>query len=114
MTGQQALDVLLSSTMEELLTKNRRTNKVEEKEADGSTRNSSEFPLLVDGRVGIISGGSNDPSDDEDGIINTESVRSYIKKLQNAGATGAIIGGGIANSVSASSDIQLLDYGQSE
>jgi hypothetical protein len=71
MTGNQALEILRSPSMKSL----------REKHGD-------EFPVLVEGRVGII--GCDD--DDDTGI----SALSYIRKLEDAGATGAIVGGGLA------------------
>ena len=44
------------------------------------------FPVLVDGRVGLI---EVHDGDDVDPAI------AYIKKLEGAGATGAIVGGGL-------------------
>ena len=67
-SGRQALMLLQS---EELKT-------FREKHGDG-------VPILVEGRVGIVVG-------DEDG----DSATTYIKALKDAGAYGAIIGGGIA------------------
>jgi indole-3-glycerol phosphate synthase len=67
-SGRQALALLQS---EELKT-------FREKHGDG-------VPILVEGRVGIVVG-------DEDG----DSATTYIKALKDAGAYGAIIGGGIA------------------
>jgi len=71
MTGRQALDILGSDELKAF----------KEKHGD-------DIPILVEGRVGIIQvkddDGNNDP-----GI--------YIEQLKRAGATGAIVGGGLAS-----------------
>lgn len=65
MTGKQALRILKSDALKAFL----------EKHGD-------EAPVFVEGRVGIIKGSSG-------------SATSYINDLQEAGATGAIVGGGL-------------------
>lgn len=70
MTGQQALDLLESDVLEEFRAKH-----------------GSDVPFLVEGRVGIIERA------DETGKA---SSAQYIKELKEAGAFGAIVGGGLA------------------
>jgi indole-3-glycerol phosphate synthase len=69
MTGQQALNILQSDAMKFF----------QEKHPDA--------PILVDGRVGIIEA--------PDSMSGTRSRKGYIEQLKEAGATGAIIGGGL-------------------
>ena len=69
MTGKQALDILSSDSLTEFRDKH-----------------GKDAPILVDGRVGIIT------AKDEDG---NNTADAYIEQLKNAGATGAIIGGGL-------------------
>lgn len=69
MTGRQALDILESDELKAF----------NEKHGD-------DIPILVEGRVGIIEvedDGKSDP-------------KNYIEQLQRAGATGAVVGGGLA------------------
>jgi indole-3-glycerol phosphate synthase len=69
MTGRQALDILESDELKAF----------NEKHGD-------DMPILVEGRVGIIEvedDGKSDP-------------KNYIEQLQRAGATGAVVGGGLA------------------
>lgn len=70
MTGEQALRLLKSDALKEFL-----------------ASRDDEFPVLVEGRVGIIG------RPDENGEM---SARQYIKELKEAGAAGAIVGGGLA------------------
>ncbi len=71
MTGRQALDILASDELKAF----------KEKHGD-------DLPILVEGRVGIIQekddDGKNDPN-------------IYIEQLKSAGATGAVVGGGLAS-----------------
>lgn len=85
MTGQQALRILASNELKIFREKHGR-----------------DMPILVEGRVGIIE------SMDETG---KGSSSAYIQKLQDAGATGAIIGGGLAAEKSGK---LLLDYSWEE
>lgn len=48
-----------------------------------------DFPTLVEGRVGIITA-------DDGSIDGAKTSETYIKKIQSAGAIGAIVGGGVA------------------
>ena len=70
MSGQQALDILQSPEMKSFLEKH-----------------GERFPVLVEGRVGLVEFDGNE--NDVDPTI------AYIKKLEDAGATGAIVGGGL-------------------
>ena len=70
MTGQQALNILKSDVMKDF------------REKYGS----DEVPVLVEGRIGIIK------SKDAGGV---ESALGYVSQLKEAGATGAIVGGGL-------------------
>jgi hypothetical protein len=70
MTGEQALKLLKSDALEEVREKH-----------------GSDIPVLVEGRVGVI--------ELEDAEGNASTAR-YLKELRDAGATGAIIGGGLA------------------
>lgn len=68
MTGRQALDILDSDAIKAF----------KEKHGDDT-------PILVEGRVGIIRiDGDDDPS-------------TYINMLKSAGATGAVVGGGLSS-----------------
>jgi hypothetical protein len=69
MTGRQALDILGSDELKAF----------KEKHGD-------EIPILVEGRVGIIE------MKDDDG---NKDPKIYIEQLKSAGATGAVIGGGL-------------------
>jgi len=69
MTGNQALSILRSEEMKTF----------KEKHGD-------DIPILVEGRVGIIQ------SNDDQG---EENFKAYIEQLKLAGATGAVIGGGL-------------------
>jgi hypothetical protein len=69
MTGQQALNILQSAVMK-----------------DFREKFGNEIPVLVEGRIGIIK------SKDADGA---ESALGYVSQLKEAGATGAIVGGGL-------------------
>jgi hypothetical protein len=69
MTGQQALDLLSGRAM-----------------ADFQSRQAHAVPILVEGRVGIVS-----RSDDQ----GMSTASQYIKELKEAGAIGAIVGEGI-------------------
>ena len=82
MTGQQALNVLESDELKTF------------KEKHGNY-----FPILVEGRVGIIE------VRDDDGNKNYEI---YIEKLKNAGATGAIVGGGLTSDESSTALVSLF------
>jgi indole-3-glycerol phosphate synthase len=68
-TGNQALTILKSDALREL------------KAARGE-----DFPVLVEGRVGLIE------TTDENGVA---SANQYIRELAQAGATGAIVAGGL-------------------
>ena len=70
MTGRQALDILESNELKVF----------KEKHGD-------DIPILVEGRVGIIQR--------SDGDVNNDP-NIYIEQLQRAGATGAVVGGGLA------------------
>lgn len=70
MTGEQALRILKGDAIKE----------VREKHGD-------DIPVLVEGRVGIIE------RKDGDGKA---SINHYLKELRDAGAIGAIVGGGLA------------------
>ena len=70
MTGQQALTLLKSDEL-----------------AKFRHKHGQDVPVLVEGRVGIIEG-VNDAGE--------RSPSQYIRELQNAGATGAIVGGSLA------------------
>ena len=74
MTGEQALRLLKSSSIRELREKR-----------------GNDFPILVEGRVGII-----ERADDN----GNPSTQRYIDELKEAGAIGAIVGGGLAGGVS--------------
>lgn len=71
MTGRQALNILESDELKAL----------KEKHGD-------DIPILVEGRVGIIR------AIDSDG---NEDSMTYIKQLKYAGATGAVVGGGLVS-----------------
>jgi indole-3-glycerol phosphate synthase len=71
MTGQQALDILKSDELKEF------------KEKHGS-----DIPVFVEGRVGIIEW-KNEKGE--------KSAENYLHELKNAGAIGAIVGGGLVN-----------------
>jgi hypothetical protein len=81
MTGQQALRILESNELEIFREKHGRN-----------------IPILVEGRVGIIE------SMDENG---KGSSYAYVQKIQEAGATGAIVSGGL---VGDKNEKSLLDY----
>ena len=68
MTGQQALTILQSDEMKEF----------REKQGD-------DILVLVEGRVGLIESSTGD-----------KSTLGYLDELKAAGATGAIVGGGLA------------------
>ncbi len=85
MTGQQALRILESDELKIFREKHGR-----------------DMPILVEGRVGIIE------SMDENG---KGSSSAYVQKLQNAGATGAIVGGGL---VADKREKSMLDYSREE
>ena len=78
MTGKQALRVLKSDALAAFL----------EKHGD-------EVPIFVEGRIGIIQGSSG-------------SAAAYIKDLQEAGATGAIVGGGLVPTESNETPLSTL------
>ena len=82
MTGLQALNILES---EELKTF---------KEKYGEN-----IPILAEGRVGIIQVA------DDNGNYNP---KSYIEQLKRAGATGAVVGGGLALDDASSSLVSQL------
>jgi len=71
MTGRQALDILESDELKSF----------KEKHGDN-------FPVLVEGRVGIIDGTDGNDSGDP---------KTYIEQLKDAGATGAVVGGGLVS-----------------
>jgi hypothetical protein len=71
MTGRQALDILGSDELKAF----------KEKHGD-------DIAILVEGRVGIIQ------TKDDDG---NNDPKIYIEQLKRAGATGAIIGGGLVS-----------------
>jgi hypothetical protein len=75
MTGNQALEILKSSELESFREKH-----------------GHKVPILVEGRIGIIR--HDDAANSDDNMI--DPVIAYIKKLEDAGAIGAIVGGGIA------------------
>mmetsp|Transcript_678 Transcript_678/g.1632 ORF Transcript_678/g.1632 Transcript_678/m.1632 type:complete len:83 (-) Transcript_678:2490-2738(-) len=81
MTGNQALSILRSEEMKTF----------KEKHGD-------DIPILVDGRVGIIQ------SNDDQG---EENFKAYIEQLKLAGATGAVIGGGL---LSGEFDLSFTDF----
>ena len=81
MTGRQALEILESVELKAF------------KEKHGEF-----IPILVEGRVGIIQ--SKDDGGNEDSGV-------YIQQLKSAGATGAIIGGGLVPDESSASLIAL-------
>lgn len=60
-------------------------------------KHGSDIPVLVEGRVGIIL------SKDDNG---NEDPHVYIQQLKDAGATGAVVGGGL---VPDEAGISLLD-----
>jgi putative N-acetylmannosamine-6-phosphate epimerase len=70
MTGEQALLLLKSDALAEV----RQTH-------------GRDIPVLVEGRVGVI-----ERADAE----GNSSTTQYLQELRNAGATGVIIGGGLA------------------
>mmetsp|Transcript_13629 Transcript_13629/g.31960 ORF Transcript_13629/g.31960 Transcript_13629/m.31960 type:complete len:1021 (+) Transcript_13629:123-3185(+) len=82
MTGQQALNILDSDELKTF-----------------KKKHEDDILILVEGRVGIIE------AKDDDGNINHEV---YIKKLKNAGAAGAVVGGGLALDESSSSLVSLF------
>jgi hypothetical protein len=69
LTGQQALSILQSGAIKEFRKKF-----------------GDDVPILVEGRVGILK------AKDKEG---NETPIAYIKKLKDAGALGAIVGGGL-------------------
>ena len=69
MTGQQALNILKSDALKEF-----------------KEKYESDIPILVEGRIGIIQ------TKNENGEI---SALNYVNDLKNAGAWGAIVGGGL-------------------
>ena len=70
MTGEQALRLLQGEGLKE----------VREKHGD-------DIPVLVEGRVGVI-----ERADSEGNVSTTQ----YLEELRDAGATGVIVGGGLA------------------
>lgn len=82
MTGRQALDILESNELKTF----------KEKHGDG-------FPILVEGRVGMIQ--ERDDGDNSDPNI-------YIEGLKRAGATGAVVGGGLASDETSISLLQSM------
>lgn len=70
MTGQQALDLLQSDALESFRDYHGR-----------------DFPVLAEGRVGLIE------RENKDG---EKSCKVYMDELRDAGAVGAIVGGGLA------------------
>lgn len=56
-------------------------------------KHGSDIPILVEGRVGIIT------AKDDNG---NEDAQVYIQQLKNAGASGAIVGGGLVEEGGAS------------
>lgn len=83
MTGEQALRLLKSDAIKE----------VREKHGD-------DIPVLVEGRVGFVERA------DEDG---NASTYRYMEELRDAGATGVIMGGGLAEGTSYASIRELAD-----
>ena len=73
MTGQQALDLLEGDAL-----------------ADLKAKFGKDFPVLVEGRVGII--------ERSDPVSGTKTALRYLEELKEAGAVGAIVGGGLATS----------------
>ena len=70
MTGEQALRLLLGDAIKEV-----------------RERHGTDLPVLVEGRVGVI-----ERADSE----GKPSTLRYLHELRNAGATGVIVGGGLA------------------
>jgi hypothetical protein len=79
MTGQQALGILASDAMK-----------------DFREKHGKDIPVLVEGRVGIIKAKAD------------KSAQTYIEKLKEAGATGAIIGGGLVPDEANKSPLEAL------
>jgi hypothetical protein len=82
MTGKQALDVLQSDALKQFREKH-----------------GEDIPVLVDGRVGIITA-KNERGD--------KSSRVYIEQLKKAGATGAIVGGGLVSDETGKAPLESL------
>ena len=80
-TGRQALSFLESGDLESFRQKH-----------------GDDIPVLVEGRVGIIQ------SKDDNG---NEDPNVYIQQLKDAGAIGAIVGGGLASDEAGISLLQL-------
>ena len=70
MSGKQALDILASEALKEFREKH-----------------GEDIPVLVEGRVGLI-------NTDGD-VTDVEGTLSYVQELEKAGATGAIVAGGL-------------------
>jgi hypothetical protein len=70
MTGQQALLLLSSDAL-----------------AKVRQKHGGDLPVLVEGRVGVIERVDNDGN---------SSTTQYLRDLRDSGATGVIIGGGLA------------------
>jgi methylmalonyl-CoA mutase cobalamin-binding subunit len=79
MPGQQALDILASDAMK-----------------DFREKHGKDIPVLVEGRVGIIKAKAD------------KIAQTYIEKLKEAGATGAIIGGGLVPDEANKSPLESL------
>jgi hypothetical protein len=71
MTGEQALDMLKSDEL-----------------AEFRATHGSDIPVLVEGRVGII---------ERNNKKGETSPLNYLRELKDAGAIGAIVGGGLVN-----------------
>ena len=74
LTGRQVLRLLSSDELQKL-----------------RQRRGSAFPVLVEGRVGLI---------ERPGPNRNPSALQYVRELQDAGAGGAIVGGGLAGKLS--------------
>lgn len=81
-TGEQALRLLKSDALKRL-----------------KERHDDDLLVLVEGRIGIIE------RSDDDGVASSDQ---YLKELKASGATGAIVGGGLATSSSSDSFQTLL------
>ena len=73
MTGERALSMLRGDAL-----------------AEFREKNGDDVPVLVEGRVGIIERSGNDDDKEMSGAAR------YIKEIRDAGAFGAIVGGGLA------------------
>lgn len=82
MTGKQALTVLKSEALK-----------------DFRKRHGEDALVLVDGRVGIVR------AENESG---EKTPETYIKQLKEAGATGAIVGGGIVSDEPGKNSLESL------